>query len=78
MGRHTWIAALVVCAGLTGRHTATAGQTPSESIVHVRIIGLVGVPAESLSRARDEAARVFRLSGIALVWANAETCQAGC
>jgi len=78
MGRGAWIAALVVCAGLTGRQTATAGQTPSQSIVHVRLIDMARVPAESLNRARDDAARVFRLSGIALVWVNAETCQAGC
>jgi hypothetical protein len=78
MGRRTWIAGLVLFAGLTGQQTATAGQTPGQSIVHVRIIDLAGVPAESLNRARDEAAGVFRLSRIALVWVNAETCQAGC
>ena len=77
MGRPTWIAGLVLCAGLTGRQTA-AGQTPGQPFVHVLIKNLAQVPAETLNRARDDATRVFRRSGIALIWVDAETYRAGC
>ena len=77
MGRNTWIAGLVLCAGLTAGHTAAA-QTPGQPIVYVLIMDRAEVPADTLNRAQDEATRVFQLSGIALVWVDAETCQAGC
>ena len=77
MGRGTWVAGLVLCAGLTGWHTAAA-QTPGQPIVHVLIMNRAEVPADTLNRAQDDATRVFRLSGIALVWVGAEACQAGC
>lgn len=77
MGRGTWIAGLVLCAGLTGRDTAAA-QTPSQPVVHVLIMNRAEVPADTLTRAQDDATRVFHLSGIALVWVDAGTCQARC
>jgi hypothetical protein len=73
MGRLTWIAGLVLCAGLTGRQTA-AGQP----LIHVRLMNHAEVPLDPLQRAQDVATRVFHLSGIALVWVDAETCQTGC
>ena len=36
------------------------------------------VPPDTRQRAQDVATRVFHLSGIALVWVDAETCQARC
>ena len=42
MGRHTWIAGLVLCAGLTDRQTAS-GQTP---LVHVLVMDQAEVPPD--------------------------------
>jgi len=77
MGRRTWIAGLVLCAGLAADGTALA-QTPDSPIVYVHIMDRAGVPAETLGRAQDDAARVFQLSGITLVWVDVKACQASC
>jgi hypothetical protein len=77
MGRHTWITGLVLCAGLTGRQTAAA-QTPGQPVVHVLIMDRAEVPGDTLGRAQHDATRVFQLSGITLVWVDAETCQVPC
>ena len=77
MGRRTWIAGLVLCAGLTAELSAVA-QTPDPPIVYVLIMDRAGVPAETLRRAQDDTARVFQLSGITLVWVDAEGCRTSC
>ena len=77
MGRRTWIGGLVLWAGLTGGHTAAA-QTPSGPVIQVLIMDLAGVPAGTLERAQEDTTRVFHLSGIRLVWIDAETCQVRC
>ena len=77
MGRGTWIAGFALCAGLTTGHTAAA-QTLGSPTVYVLIMDGAGVPADTLGRARHVAARVFRLSGITLVWVDAKTCRATC
>ena len=73
MGRPTWIAGLVLCAGLTDRQAA-AGQP----LIHVMLINQAEVPPDTLQRARNVATHVFQLSGITLVWVAARTCQARC
>jgi len=77
MGRGTWIAGLVLCAGLTGWHTVEA-QTSGQPTVHVLIMNRAEVPADTLDRAQDDATRAFHLSGIDLVWVDAKACLAGC
>jgi hypothetical protein len=77
MGRRTWIAGLVLCAGVAAERTAAA-QMPHSPVVYVHIMNRAGVPAETLGRAQDDAAHVFHLSGIALVWVDAESCLASC
>ena len=67
MGRHTWVAGLVLCAGLTGREPAAA-QTPERFTVQVLLQDEAGVPADVLEQAKHEAARVFGLSNIDLEW----------
>jgi hypothetical protein len=77
MGRNTWIAGLVMCAGLAGLDIAAA-QTSSRPVVHVQIIDRAQVPEDTLERARTEAARVFELSGVTLAWVDATGCQNSC
>ena len=77
MGRNTWITGLVMCTGLTGSHTAAA-QAPTQPVVHVQIMDLAEVPENTLVRAQAEATRVFQLSGITLVWVDADTCRNSC
>ena len=60
--------------GLTAGHTAAA-QTPVSPTVYVLVMDGAGVPTDTLGRAQEEATRVFQLSGITLVWVDAETCQ---
>ena len=73
MGRLTWIAGLVLCAGLTDRQTASG-----QPLIHVLVMDQADVPPDSRQRAQDVATGVFHLSGIALVWVDAGTCQARC
>lgn len=73
MGRLTWIAGLVLCAGLTDRQTASG-----QPLIHVLLMDQAQVPLDIQQRAQDVTARVFHLSGIALVWVDAGTCQAPC
>ena len=73
MGRLTWIAGLVLCVGLTDRQTASG-----QPVIHVMVMDRAEVPPDTLQRAQDVATRVFHLSGIALVWVDAGTCQARC
>ena len=73
MGRLTWIAGLALCVGLTDRQTAAA-----QPVLHVMVMDRAEVPHDTLQQSQDVATRVFHLSGIALVWVDAETCQAPC
>ena len=73
MGRHTWVAGLVLCAGLTDRQTASG-----QPLIHVLVMDQAEVPPDTRQRAQDVATRVFHLSGLALVWVDAGTCQARC
>jgi hypothetical protein len=77
MEGHTFATGLVLCAGLTAGQTATA-QTLEQPIVHVVLMDRAAVPADTLERAQNDTTRVFELSGITLVWVDAETCQAPC
>ena len=67
MCRHTWIAELVLCTGLTDR-----------SANRLRPAASAEVPPDTRQRAQDVATRVFHLSGLALIWVDAGTCQAHC
>jgi len=73
MGRLIWIAGLVLCVGLTDRQTASG-----QPVLHVMVMDRAEVPHDALQRSQDVATRVFHLSGIALVWVDAETCQPPC
>ena len=73
MGRHTWIAGFVLCAGLIDRQTASG-----QPLIHVLVMDQAEVPPVTRQRAQDVATRVFHLAGLALVWVDAETCQARC
>jgi hypothetical protein len=73
MGRFTWVAGLVLCIGLTDPQTASG-----QPVLHVMVMDRADVPHDTLQRSQDVATRVFHLSGIALIWADAETCQAPC
>ncbi len=69
-----WIGAVRRIDGMAhcrGRDTGPAHDP-------VRVMDGAEVPADTLNRAQADATRVFHLSGIALVWVDAETCQAGC
>lgn len=67
MGRHTWVAGLVLCAGLTGWEPAAA-QTPARFTVQVLLLDDAGVPVDALEQAKHAATRVFALSNIDLQW----------
>ena len=73
MGRFTWIAGLVLCAGLTDPQTASG-----QPLIHVLLMDKAEVPPDTRQSAQDVATRVFHLSGIDLVWVDAGTCQARC
>ena len=73
MGRHTWIAGFVLCAGLIDRQTASG-----QPLIHVLVMDQAEVPPVTRQRAQDVATRVFHLAGLALVWVDAEACQARC
>ena len=73
MGRRTWIAGLMLCAGLID-HQAASGQP----VIHVLIVDQAEVPPAIRQRAQDVAARVFHLSGIAVVWVDGGQCPARC
>jgi hypothetical protein len=77
MGRITWIGGLALCTGLLAGQSAEA-QIPGRSTVRVVLTDMVGMPADSLERVKDEAASLFERSKIDLVWIDAETCQARC
>ena len=67
MGRHTWVAGLVLCAGLTGWKPASA-QTPASFAVQVFLQDDAGVPAPVLEQAKQAAVHVFALSSVDLQW----------
>src|SRR5262245_60220117 len=73
MGRHTWIAGVVLCAGLSNWQTASA-----QPFMHVMLRDQAEVPEETLERAQRVATRVFELSGITLVWVDVARCHARC
>ena len=73
MDRHTWIAGLVLCVGLTNRQSASG-----QPLIHVLLVDQAEVPPDTRQLAQDVAVRVFHLSGLALVWVDAGTCPARC
>ena len=77
MGRRIWVAGLVLCAGFAAERTAVA-QTADSPIVYVHIMDGADVPVDTLERAQIDATHVFQLSGITLVWVDANRCQVSC
>jgi hypothetical protein len=73
MARHTWVAGLVLCAGLADRQIASG-----QPLIHVLLMDQAEVPPVTRQRAQDVATRVFHLAGLALIWVDAGTCQARC
>ncbi len=72
MGQTCRIAGLVMAAVLVGSTRSAAG--PLEPLtLEVLVLDGVGVPADILQQAQDEASRIFELSGIRLVWAGGRT-----
>ena len=67
MGRTGWIAGALVFGVLTGRTDAAAESLDSLS-VHVLVLDRIGVEADTLRQAQEEARRIFKASGISLAW----------
>lgn len=75
MGRTSWIAGVALLGMLTGAEAAT--ETSDALTLRVMVIDEVGIAASAVRRAQDEASRIFKGLGIALVWLRAEEPLAG-
>jgi len=69
MARTAWIAGMAFAAGLVACNNASADPLEPLS-VHVLVQNQVGVPDETLAKARQEASRIFEALRIQLVWAD--------
>ena len=67
MGRAGWIAAALAFGVLTG-WTDAAAEPLSPFTVHVLILDGVGVEADTLRQAQEEAQRIFKAATITLAW----------
>ena len=77
MARTCWIAGLALCAVLGGGQHATAG-TDQALTLKVAISDEVGVPVDTLRRARLQTSRIFDTVGIRLEWVDGFTPEGRC